>query len=857
MEETGPRQVLPLKMELSKIYTILVVSNSPQRLLSISTALARSGYSLLRAANSKAAYKLAFNQRPDLIIIEETDNSKQALCRRLKEIDQTSKIPILLTTSASSPVLITDRECENRHPGHPGESLKIPYDDLQLIAVASRLIEHGRAQRIIQDSEQRYRDLFDNANDIVYTHDLEGHYTSLNRKGRELTGYTGEEAATLDSAQIANPQDMALAKRMLRQKLLRATTEPTVYEMTILTKDGRQLPVEISSQLVFRDGKPMGVQGIARDITKRKEDERALRLAHESIERANRRAIIQYQNLLQRISSLAQMLGTARDIATVFNGLLEFTTVSIPCSTLVMALYDPEHNHAIPQFVWTNRTTKELKESQPMIIKAGAARKAILTHNIVITNKQTGKFISLDPDRNGSPPPHSSMTVPMTTTSRIVGLLEIHAHETEAFTEEHNTAMSMAANLAANALENLRLIARDRDRENQLRQAQKMEALGRLAGGVAHDFNNIICAIYGYCDLTMKDLEPGHSARQVITEIKDCGRRAEIFTRQLLGFSRKQVLQPTNLDLNKVITDFSHVLTRLIGDDISINYNLDDRLPLVHLDKSQVEQILMNLAVNSRDAMPRGGRISIDTQLVRPQLRTKGTAGKHGQATPVLLSFSDTGTGIDTETLKHIFEPFFTTKEEGKGTGLGLATVYGSVEQAEGSITVNSQINRGTTFNIRFPAAIQTTEPAEGLNPETPVDHKGAHTILIAEDDHRVRKTIRGALENAGYFVLEAPNGQAALKLFRESQSLVNLVITDLLMPELNGKDLSIRIKATNADMKILYMSGYSSSIITDKGPLPSGIQFIQKPFTHDDILRRVRDMLQSDDQSERGLLVC
>lgn len=836
-------------MELSKVYTILVVHNSTERLDQIHVILERAGYDVLKAINSDAACKLAFTQHPDLIVIEETSTSTdQALVLRLREIDATAPIPILLTTSA--PALALAGETEANDP-NPSDSLHIPYDDFQLVSTITRLIISSRAARLINKSEQRYRELFDNADDIVYTMDLDGRYTSLNKRGRELTGYTDQDVDALKFTDIASAEDVALGDRMRRRKIHHGTNEPTVYELKIKTKDGRLLPIEINSQLIFEDGKPVGIQGIARDISKRKEDEAAL-------EEANQRAIKEYRQLLRRISALAEMVGTARDISTIFQGLVQFAHVSLPCATMVLALYELEHNQVLPQYIWTPDGINDIRSSKPLVLNGGTPGKAVLSKKIVISNSRTEKFQSLDPARSQTPPPETIMTIPMMATERVVGLLEIHAETEEGFTEEHKTAISMAANIAAHGIENLRLLARDRERENQLKQSQKMEALGRLAGGVAHDFNNILTAVFGYCDLGIAELEnttrplDREAVVNYIDSAKEVGARSKLFIEQLLGFSRKQVLKPRNLDLNKAIKEFTHVVTRLIGKNIDVCYTLDDSIPSVYLDPLQVQQIILNFAINSRDAMPSGGKITIETRAVYPrQPGYKPGATKDSQRPQVIMAFSDTGCGIDSETQKHIFEPFFTTKGQ-RGTGLGLAMVYGTVKQAGGATAVSSQVGKGTTFTIRFPG-VRGAPEVEPFQPQGLFNNrKMSHTILVAEDDKLVQHTLSAALRAAGYDVCTADNGQQALEIFERDHEFIHMVVTDLLMPELSGTDLSSRIRRIKRRLPILYISGYPTDTITDDGVLPDDVEFMQKPFTHRQILRKIDDMLHSSGEPVR-----
>src|SRR5258707_7027966 len=307
----------------------------------------------------------------------------------------------------------------------------------------------------------------------------------------------------------------------------------------------------------------------------------------------------------------------------------------------------------------------------------------------------------------------------------------------------------MAANLAANGIDNLRLLERDQQRDEKLKQAQKMEALGRRAGRVAHDFNNIITVIYGYCDLAIKDLDDKYpAAAELIGGAKECGHRAQLFINQLNGFSRNQILDPRSLDLNKAVRQFNNVIVTLFANNVEVRYILDEHVPPVNLAPVQIDQIILNLAVNSRDAMPNGGRITIETRVVNPdQPSFKAGATKDPQNPQVLLSFTDTGQGMDVDTQRHIFEPYFTTKGH-RGTGLGLSMVYGTVKQAGGTTTVSSQLGKGTTFTIRLPAAITDVQLATAERTAIIPRRDGTYSILLAEDDKRVQHTLSIALRS-------------------------------------------------------------------------------------------------------------
>jgi signal transduction histidine kinase/CheY-like chemotaxis protein len=381
--------------------------------------------------------------------------------------------------------------------------------------------------------------------------------------------------------------------------------------------------------------------------------------------------------------------------------------------------------------------------------------------------------------------------------------------------------------------------------QGQFQQSQKMEVVGRLAGGVAHDFNNLLTVILGSCDFLLRDLPADDPGRLDVEQIRSTGERAANLTRQLLAFSRKQILQPTTLDLNAVLTNTEKLLRRLIGEDVALSVCYGQDMSLIKADQGQLEQVVMNLAVNARDAMPKGGRLAIETRDLRlsdAQTLMRDVAVPPGRY--ALLTVEDTGTGMSPETLEHVFEPFFTTKGLGKGTGLGLATVYGVIKQSGGFIDIQSGLGRGTTFKIFLPVAPDSDlkaapERADGRPEERPAG-ASRNTILLVEDETTVRRLIRRILVNAGYAVLEAASAQEALEL---SGKDFDLVLTDIVLPDVSGVELTAKLQKMRP-IQALYMSGYTESPnILDILAQP-GNRFLQKPFTTKALLDMIQDIL-------------
>src|SRR5271157_1465714 len=381
--------------------------------------------------------------------------------------------------------------------------------------------------------------------------------------------------------------------------------------------------------------------------------------------------------------------------------------------------------------------------------------------------------------------------------------------------------------------------------ERQLRAAAKMEAVGRLSGGIAHDFNNLLGVIIGYSQMLGRKMERDNPLHEYIEEIEKAGQRATSLTRQLLAFSRQQILTPKVLNLNELVSDMVKMLPRLIGEDIAVSTKLEPAIGSVKADQGQIEQVVMNLAVNARDAMPSGGRLTIETADV---VLDEMYAWQHPGAKPgkyVMLSVADSGIGMNKETLLHIFEPFFTTKEVGKGTGLGLATVYGIMKQSDGYIWVDSELGKGSCFQIFLPRVEEAvTRMPEETSPS--LNSQGNETILVAEDAEPLRKLARTFLEDRGFQVLTASSGEEALKVAADFSGEIHLLLTDVVMPGMNGRVLAEQLLPKRPGMKVLYMSGYTDSFIAGHGVLEEGTQLLHKPFTEEVLISKVCEVLKS-----------
>ena len=432
---------------------------------------------------------------------------------------------------------------------------------------------------------------------------------------------------------------------------------------------------------------------------------------------------------------------------------------------------------------------------------------------------------------------HGAAAFPILVGGAVEGVMEFFSREVRQPDDHILALMAAIGSQVGHLIERKQL-------EEQLRQSQKMEAIGRLAGGIAHDFNNLLTVITGYSEVALSRLNKEDPLHMELDEIKQAGHRAAALTSQLLAFSRRQVLQPKVLDLNQVITNLEKLLHRLIGEDVNLVVSLAPSLGSIHVDPGQIEQVLMNLAVNARDAMPKGGRLVIETQNVDFDKLSAGRPLSVEPGSYVVLTVSDTGSGMDEYTRSHIFEPFFTTKEQGKGTGLGLSTVYGIVKQGDGEIIVDTKPGQGSKFTIYF----RRVRPAEPIPSDTgaqpAVTRPGTETLLLVEDEPGIRALAGDILRRDGYTVLEARHGVEALLTGSQYLGTIHLLITDVIMPQMSGSEVAERLTHERPHMKVLYISGYTNDTIIHHGVIQEGAAFLQKPFSPDALVQKVRQVL-------------
>ena len=765
--------------------------------------------------------------------------------------------------------------------------------------VAHDVTERLRAEKALRQSEERYRLLFERNLAGVSRTTLDGKFLDCNLACAKMFGYASCEEFLAQSARdiycdVADRQ--SYVARLQREKSV------TNIELHLKRKDGTPIWVLENGTLVDPGhGQPAFIEGTFTDITERKLAEERLRESQERFKGLFENALLGLYRtttdgrVLMANPALCQMLGfqsveelKRRNLEeygfAVFHSRDEFKRVIEEKNVIVgweavwkradgtklfvresaRAIHDDSgrllyYEGTVEDMTERKRTEEEnlrlitaIEQSAEgvVITDTGGSIQYVNPAFTRITGYSREEALGNNPRILKSGLHELAFYRQMWRT--ILGGATWHGEvvnrrkDGSLYTEEMNIApVRSPSGEITHFIATKQDITARKELEQQFRQAQKMEAVGRLAGGVAHDFNNLLTIINGYSQLLLEKLEPGSPMRAQVVEIQKSGERAADLTQQLLAFSRRQVLSPQVLDLNQVIRDTDKMLRRLIGEDVECRTVLYPELWMVRADPGQIAQILMNLGVNARDAMPQGGTLTIETSNAD---LTEAYTSFHAQITPghyVVLVVGDTGVGMDRETQSHIFEPFFTTKEQGKGTGLGLATVYGIVKQSGGYIWVYSEPGKGATFKIYLPSVDGKVQPGSPSS-ERRITYQGTETILVVEDDTSVRQLVAEVLKSQGYQVLTASDPEEAAKTSAGYEKTIDLLLTDLVMPKLNGRQLAEHLAFSRPKMKVMFMSGYTDDAMVRHGFLSPGVAFIQKPFSPQALVRKIRGVLDA-----------
>ncbi len=638
--------------------------------------------------------------------------------------------------------------------------------------------ERREAEKRLRESEERFAALFMSSRDAIFFSDEEGRVLEANDAAYELLGYSRADAAPVRTPDLyVDPE-----ARQLFQAAIAGPGFVRDMEVELRRKDGETVHCLLTATAVRRDGRLAGYQGILHDITERKRMEAALRQSEEYF-----RSLIDNTSDMITVSDAE---GRLRYVGPAIERVLE-----VPASAWIGAnfrefVHPDDREHAAASF---RRVMEEPGRKLTVVARYRHGDGGWRTMEVVR---------------------HNLLHVPS-----VAGVVS------------HGRDIS----------ERLEAEAALRSSEEQLRQAQKMEAVGQLAGGVAHDFNNLLTAIQGHADLVRETLPEDSPVQPDLQEVVKAAERAASLTRQLLAFSRRQVLQPRVLDPHHVVAEMERMLGRLIGEQIRLVTEGVDA-GRVRADRSQLEQVLLNLAVNARDAMPTGGVLRIRTEAVEVDAAEAARLAPPIAPGPyVRLQVSDTGSGMSEEVQRRAFEPFFTTKEQGKGTGLGLSTVYGIVKQSDGVIDVDSVPGRGSTFTIWLPRVEEAAAPTDASGPAT--RPRGGETVLVAEDEPAVRALVRKLMERDGYQVLVADDGVTALRIADGHEGPIHLLLTDIIMPHVGGRELAQRLRPHRPEMRVLYMSGYTDEA-SRQDPIEAEAGFLQKPFTPEGLTLAVRAAL-------------
>jgi len=768
--------------------TILLIEDEPSTAEFICRSLEDEGYDVITVSTGKDAGKIirSGSRAIDLVLIDIDMGKKGDGIRTARNINKKSSIPVVFLIDRND-IEILEKTKKITAYGYVVKDAGAAVLNATLKTAFNLHVAHDelrKKEKALGLSEIEYRSTLNAMIDAIHVVDRGMHILLMNDAFKKWTRRLGLPEGTERKTIFEQFPFLSEEIRVEYEKVF-ATGEILITEDTN-TVGGREYITETRKIPVSEEGEITKVITIVRDITEHKRADEALKISEEK-----------YRNILE----------------TMEEGLYEndlrgnYTFVNGAASRQMGYDFNEMVGMNFKKVV-SPETARYLYTEYSRIFETG---EPALLMNYEVYRKDGSAWVcqanvSLIRDHEGKPVGFRNLTRDVSELKKA---------------EEEKTRL-----------------------EQQLLQAQKLESIGRLAGGIAHDFNNMLTVILGYTELIKSGMPQGDLLSKDILEIEKAATRSRDITGQLLGFSRKQIIAPMPIDLNLLITGTKETLARLIGEDIDLRFIPGDDLWNIRFDRSQMEQILINLAVNARDAMPAGGTLSVETENVQlAEVYCKAHAG-FIPGSYVRLAVSDDGEGMDQETLQYVFEPFFTTKKTGKGTGLGLATVYGIVKQNNGFINVYSETGGGATFKIYIPRSIEEEEPAGTIADES-MPTAGTGTVLLIEDDDMVRGMTTNMLETIGYETRSTANPHEALSIVENFPERIDLVITDVVMPGLSGKELWERMKATRPGIKFLFISGYTSDVILHRGILEEGMHFLQKPFGMNELARKIRNAIE------------
>ncbi|HPA44199.1 MAG TPA: response regulator [bacterium] len=808
---------------------ILIVDDREENRYMLEVLLRGNGHAVQSVANGVEALEQLGRDKYDLIVSDILMPVMDGfdLCRKVRSDERLRHIPFIIYTAtytgpqdeALAVKIGADRfiikPCEpdvfmeairdmTTYVRHRDEAFEPPQEEEILKLYSERLVRkleqkmlqlerevqaRLETEKELRISENKYRKLHESMRDGFVYIDMQGFVRESNEVYQRMLGYSPDELSRLTDRDLT-PEIWHEYQRNIiaNQILVRGFSD--VYEKEYRRKDGSIFPVELRSFLIRNDaGEKEGMWAIVRDITERKRAERALRHANDIIVRSPAVAFIwKYSEewpVEYASENVNRLFGwTAEDFVS---GAVRYVSVIFPDDL--------------------ERVANEVKQSSA---DPDAGTVAHTPYRIVARDgavKWVEDITTIRREENGKVVAYEGILIDITDRKRL---------------EQAKTEMEL-----------------------QFHQAQKMESVGRLAGGVAHDFNNLLSIILGYGEMLLRELGKNHPHREPVEQIHKAGIRARDLTKHLLAFSRKQFLEMRTVDVNNVVTGFEKMLRRLIGEDIQLALALNSEPLTVKADPSQLEQVLMNLAVNARDAMPDGGTLTIETAIVELD---ETYAGKKTDMRPgryAMIGVNDTGCGMERETMDRLFEPFFTTKSVDRGTGLGLATSYGIIKQHGGEICVYSELGTGTIFKIYLPICTKEDE-IQIPSPKPPAPATGSATVLIVEDDPSVRALTGTILAGQGYTVIIADDAKDAIKKAKLHKAPIHLVLTDVIMPTMKGPEVFEKICKHHPEAKVLYMSGYTENVIACHDLLKQGARFVQKPFTVNGLLEKCHQVLHN-----------